>query len=1638
MRLARREFADRVTSALAPRAPLRAQHAATNSAPSTSSSVSQPQPRIKPGLNRLVFLRRTPSEEDELEQKKAQRLHLTLDGKDDKHPPLHRNREHAKNIRNVVATRRFNLLSSESTSAGNLGPQEARETTKETDERKVQYTSKDKGSGVRRRRFQKIFKRQIESLEPQTSPTRRHLKKNEFADIAHPIHDESTLRNCIKHRFASTENPSPKECKQLEKLTQRLLELPVNHHSRAEALAAKWRQKTSNKAAQEGEILQDSDHANTDYAALEALLALAANPQAPVDPTTQRLVHALKYALAIEHNEIAGINGIDVLLQIEGKLNLNAQAKAEYSAHICSTKPDLPELKIVSRLAKKLAEPPTYNYTQAMRLASNLRAVCGRANGDGSGDGDPEIALKVLDAFLARAKSEDALLISPALELRMRRFKWSLATSPSGMEALLHFEGKHGLSVERKEGYWDCLRLCSYLSNHAPYKQKLLKTNSSIDHFAGMAAKRDDLATPLLSGDDHPLKLAHKALLYAKVKMYGGDLDSVKEHLPAYLAFCNGYESSEPGSKLELTWNRLTKAYEYGQRGDKGWATKKSLVNALKRNFITALTAKGKDVDTAMFSGGERSAALQTSQQEAFRFKGGMLHTASDILSTYAQKNDAGKEINVQEGVQKTAAEILAEFPVGPGQWKDEDGNVFDGGQWKRSMEPLSQAMHARIKELQLAVHPSAQALDEMALLATRRAMMEVAFNQGKKSGRIHIDAVRAQLGVVNPTVAVRDAVLQSELGGGLHRSRKMHLQVLEAWSQEFYRPRGETLEEAIADLKAQHTALCKLEEPTKVQQRQRYYAEHVLRWHTKRSSAALEAKYLSLCELKKPTPLQQGQRYYVERQLRRHAKHSQQKEKLQKLPLRQMEARRDALIGLGIQRSTAQDQELAYLESRLSITQARLVANGNLLEKRDNMNDFQWHDLVNLARGLPPREMGSLAENNKLRIQTARHSADLNTASSGASRGFNAGSINIRFGLFSIRPLFKLLKTNEAIQINGDGATGGVYSLGTSKSWQGGLGARGLVGVNELNGYASASASLGGQLTGNFGGKQQEAMIGSALDVKGDGDPAHPDKQTYMQLSEDIAKFMNALNSQDHRFSNADALVLYAKWFGDDKSMMFGWRETSFGGVELNLHTGANTRIGARKIKIGPYIGLDADFTLEKSQSKNNGQFSSAQRMRKTSVGVRGQVGLSFKGGSFTSVGDQVNHGELSITGTPLCGREGRIAIMGARHRTTITKDRYGIRPGLCTRTLDFDDRDGLKYYLSARLAEHENKSEWCQDLEMVDYTGTKLGGLGNEQTKRGEAVVSQFIEEMLAESRFGKKRFEIREQLRSEPAKQIQVYQDEINDLTQKYSRSHQGPKYISLTLAKQVQDLESKIQALLIDQTSWSVRWLRVPQTQMQGNNSGWDFVFRVRHDKQVSSTHKRVAIRGSLAYEQTEVPYTGPSSAERQAIDDHLEKRRQRRRRLAQKLAELPTAKEIEALRINPHRQLRKMGKRQEDFGTAAAANFSGWVEAQASRRHYLEKRLRDHDQRHAVMDPLPNDDDLIDNASLCSDSGSIAEIPPTSPSKQSVLGAHKVRGSGELSSMSGSDVGPGNLVSDAGNSAGDAVDPWQNLPCAQSV
>jgi hypothetical protein len=1660
MRLARREFADRVRSALASGGPARVRYDPTGSVPSTATAVSQLQPRLKAGLSRLEFLRRTPSQEEALENKKAQRLHVTLDKKDEKHPRLHRNREHAKNVLNVVATRRFNLFASKLTSAGNLGPQEARETPAETDARKVQYSAQDKGTGIRRRRLQKVFKRQIQSMEPQTSPTRRHLKLEEYADIAHPSHNESTLRNCIKHRFLSAENPSPQEEAALEKLTQRFLELPVNHHNRAEIVAAKWRQKAIDKVAQEGETLEDSDHANTDYAALEALLALAANPQAPVDATTLRLLHALKFALVNEHNEVADIHGMDVLLQIEGKLNLSAQAKAQYAEKICSQPPSLDDLKIVSRLAKKLVEPPLYNYTQAMRLASSLRTVCGRENGDTSGYGDPAIALQVLDAFLARAKSDAALLISPALELRMRRFKWSLATSSSGMEALLHFEGKHSWSVERKEAYWDCLRLCSYLASFKPYKEHLLKTNSSIDHFFSMAAERDDLATPLLSGDDHPLKLAHKALLYAKVKMYGGDLASVKQHRSAYTFFCNGFESSEPGSKLDRLWGRLVKSFDYAHRADHGWCTSDKFLPKLKRSLNTGLTARGKDLDTAMFSGGVRSAALQTSQQEAFRFKGGMLHAASDILGQYARPNDAGEIVYVQDGVQKSASQILAEAPLEPGQWKDSDGNVFDGGQWKRSMEPLSLAMQARIKTLQLAVHPSAQALAEMALLATRRAMMAVAFDQGKKGGRIHMDAVRAQLSVGNPTVDVSDALLRSELGGGLHRSRKIQLQVLEVWSQEFYRPRDETLEDAIADLEARHQALCLVQEPTLVQQRERYYAENVLRLHAKRSKReTLEAgapegvpgllmrktkESLHTWQVRKIQSRRNalirldGRRSVSQNQelaelLLQHAARSQhsatptgEKEKLQKLPLRQMKARRDTLIAQDTPRSAAQDQELAYLENRIAISYARLIANGNILEKQDDMAPFQWRDIVNSVRGLAPREGLTLEMANKLRIEVMGKSSDINIASSGAARGANLGAINIRFGLASLRPLLKLVKTNDATQVMGDGATGGEYALGTSKGWQGGFGARGLIGAAFLEKHTSASASLGGQIIGTFRGKQKEAVIGSALDVKGDGNPEHPDKQTYMQRSADIAKFINALNSQGQRLSKADAAILFDQWFGDVKDIMLGWRETRFGGVGLNLHAGANARAGVPKMGIGPYLGADADFMLDKSRSKNNGQFSSARRMRKTRVGVRGQLGLSFKGGKFATVGDTVDHGDLSITGTPLWGRERRIAIAGARHRTTITKDRYGIRPGLSTRTLDFDDRDGLKYYLSARLVEHENKSSWCQDLEMVDYTGTKLGGAGNERVNMGQAVVTQFIEEMLAEPRFSNSRFEIREQLLPEIAKEIQLYQDEINDLTQKYSRSHQGPKHISLVLAKQVQDLECKIQARLIDQTSWGVRWLRVPQTQVHGSSSGWDFIFHVRHDKQVSSPHKRVAIRGGAAYKQTEIPYTGPSKTERQAVEEQLEKRRQRRRKLEQKLAILPTAKEIDALRIDSYRQLRKMGKDITDFTKAEVMNMPGWIENQASKRHYLEKRLRDHDQRHAVMDRLPNDDDLMDDASVCSDSGSDADIPAASARIQSASGAHKLHRSSDFSSVSGSDAGS----DDSWDPADEVSDPWQ--------
>jgi hypothetical protein len=254
--------------------------------------------------------------------------------------------------------------------------------------------------------------------------------------------------------------------------------------------------------------------------------------------------------------------------------------------------------------------------------------------------------------------------VATEVQAQVQHVKRALAQSASGMQALLHLENKQDLLPRQKEAYRHALNLCDHLlsqSGSLPVDQNGAPSCGTLEDFVAHAQKSPKLGTPIGDPDDHPSQLISKALLYAHAKMEGEVPDDVRDaHLPAYLAFCNGFTTSGHGSDLDKWLTIFKKSHKYMERTEHGDRTLGNIAKDTGLAMRRVLTGKGKDPYTALLEHGVGSSPLGTMQQEAEKFRTSLKEKTIDPLNTAMEKRIAAySAINNLSPAQKLDKDTL-------------------------------------------------------------------------------------------------------------------------------------------------------------------------------------------------------------------------------------------------------------------------------------------------------------------------------------------------------------------------------------------------------------------------------------------------------------------------------------------------------------------------------------------------------------------------------------------------------------------------------------------------------------------------------------------------------------------------------------------------------------------------------------------------------------------------------------------------------------------------------------------------------------------------------------------------------------------------------------------------------------------
>jgi hypothetical protein len=560
--------------------------------------------------------------------------------------------------------------------------------------------------------------------------------------------------------------------------------------------------------------------------------------------------------------------------------------------------------------------------------------------------------------------------------------------------------------------------------------------------------------------------------------------------------------------------------------------------------------------------------------------------------------------------------------------------------------------------------------------------------------------------------------------------------------------------------------------------------------------------------------------------------------------------------------RTPQQERALGYANIMLEIGKARQIADGGRVETKDRLDRFQLMDLVRLARKQPVREGTTEQTTYDVLEEIGHTNTDITTASSGQTAGVDLGAFvaSVQKSLLLpiiVRPIAKLTRSDKAVVQVGDAAAGAEFVVGNKKSIHAGLGGRVTLGAKFAENRAQLNVTAGLEGRASRITKHRSVVISSPIDVQG-GEDTPQDKKGYMDYGHDIAKFIRSI-SEGPELSKAQIMERYADWFGDDRRVGFSLRDHRSSTGAMALHLGANARAGAVSgLQIGPSLGLDLIGSIESRHAENAGRFQNRMRDSQTKVNVRAVASISSKAGQFIK-GDKA---DVGLTGQPLVGIWLELNPAGTRTLTRIVNDENGLRPGMTYRTRYFPDAHSMTRYLNDRV---DKCHQWYHDLTMTSYDGRPL---------QGKDVVKQFMREATAEGRSGNIRFEERVQLKQWPAEEINLIQDEIDDLLSHGCGFEQSKVALTSLLADQIRHLESEKTRIYKLEENWSVRWLRVVQTEYKGHTAGLNFLPVLTDDREVQAPHKRVGVKGTLAYTKETVAYTGTSDAFRRDLEQQI--------------------------------------------------------------------------------------------------------------------------------------------------------------------
>jgi hypothetical protein len=333
----------------------------------------------------------------------------------------------------------------------------------------------------------------------------------------------------------------------------------------------------------------------------------------------------------------------------------------------------------------------------------------------------------------------------PEILSRVTGLKNSLAATATGQTALNYLENASNYAdklhekSKRDQGYRHVLNICAELAKKPGGLPR--GTAGNVDDFLKKAQQAPGIDQPIGQDNDLPLQLLHKALIYAQAKRQGAVTPAITEqHLPAYLAYCNGFLESGKGTELEEFLNLMNGQFrKYYNRTDMGPRTAGNVLRSLKTGVATAVWGAKKNPFTELTSGGVRSGVLGTSQQETAKFRAKL-------------------------------PEALAFLD-----------NALD-----KRLEALEQNAPNEDDEKAKAVH-----LQEMQTCVTRKAMLALMGEKQSKSYRIDAYEVMKKVGQIAPDVNISKAVLHREIGKRVYHPRAaiMKFKMLEAWSLDIFKP---------------------------------------------------------------------------------------------------------------------------------------------------------------------------------------------------------------------------------------------------------------------------------------------------------------------------------------------------------------------------------------------------------------------------------------------------------------------------------------------------------------------------------------------------------------------------------------------------------------------------------------------------------------------------------------------------------------------------------------------------------------------------------------------------------------------------------------------------------------------------------